>query len=146
MEEVALPPITPASVYVPPAQIVAAEPAVAVAAGLIVNTIVLVTKPQGPAGSLVVKVNVTEPAAISAADGVYTAVAEVAELKVPVPEVVHVKLAALPPIEPAKVYVLPAQIVAAEPALAVAAALIVTVLVALAAAQPPDATIELVTV
>ena len=49
---------------------VAFEPAETVAAGLMVKSIVLFTATQGPAGSLVVIVNVTEPAAISAADGV----------------------------------------------------------------------------
>ena len=36
-----------------------------------------------------VKVKVTVPAVISAAPGVYIAIGELAELKVPLPEVVH---------------------------------------------------------
>lgn len=103
VEETALPPITPAKVYVPPEQIVALLPAAAVAAGLMVITIVLVTNGHGPAGSLVVNVKVTVPAAMSAPEGVYTAVADVAKLNVPVPEVDHNNVVALPPIEPANV-------------------------------------------
>ena len=45
-------------------------PAFAVAAGLIVMCIALLTTPHGPFGSLVVSVSVTPPAAISAAFGV----------------------------------------------------------------------------
>ena len=49
---------------------VAFAPATTVGAGLMVNVIVAVTAGQGPAGSFVVIVRVTVPAAISAADGV----------------------------------------------------------------------------
>ena len=38
--------------------------------GFIVNTIASITAPQGPVGSADVNVNVTNPAVISAADGV----------------------------------------------------------------------------
>jgi uncharacterized protein with FMN-binding domain len=100
---VALPPIEPARVWVEVLQIVASLPAFAVAVGLIVNIIESLTKPQGPSGSLVVNVRVTEPALISFADGVYTAVADVVLLNVPDPEVVQVKLVAPPEIAPANV-------------------------------------------
>ena len=69
------------------------------------------TAGQGPVGSFVVKVKVTVPAVMSAADGVYTAFTKEALLKVPVPLVVQVLLVADPPRVPAKVTVLPAQIV-----------------------------------
>src|SRR5207247_569509 len=48
-------------------------PALAVALGLIVTCIVALAAPQGPAGSSLVSVRVTPPAAISAALAVYTA-------------------------------------------------------------------------
>ena len=48
---------------------IASAPANAVAAGLIVSTILSLTAGQGPTGSLVVNVIVTVPAAISAAEG-----------------------------------------------------------------------------
>jgi hypothetical protein len=51
------------------------------------------------------------PAEISAAEGVYTALSAVVLLNVPVPLVVHVALVAAPPMLPANVTVLPAQIV-----------------------------------
>ena len=53
-----------------PEQIVASTPALTVAMGFMVKTIASLTAEQGPAGSLVVMVNVTERADISAADGV----------------------------------------------------------------------------
>jgi hypothetical protein len=68
-----------------------------------VNTIVDVTALQGPAGSLVVKVKVTLPAAISAAEGVYVAVKSDVLLKVPDPEVDHKAEVAPPPMVPANV-------------------------------------------
>jgi len=69
VELVALPPIVPANVTVPPAQIVCAAPALAVAAGFTVTTTVDVAAVHGPApsGSFVVKVRVTVPDVI---DGV----------------------------------------------------------------------------
>lgn len=97
---VALPPIEPARVYVPVLHIDASLPAFAVAVGLKDNIIESLTEPQGPFGSLVVNVRVTEPALISFADGVYTAVADVVLLNVPDPEVVQVKLVAPPEIAP----------------------------------------------
>jgi hypothetical protein len=63
----------------------------------------------------------TEPAAISAAEGVYVVVAVVVLLKVPVPAVLHVNEVALPPIDPVIETVLLAQIVLSIPAFAVAA-------------------------
>jgi hypothetical protein len=58
---------------------------------------------HGPVGSFVVNVRVTEPAEISFAEGVYTAVADVVLLNVPDPEVDQVKLVAPPEIAPANV-------------------------------------------
>ena len=49
---------------------VVAGPALAVAPGLIVNSMLSVAAVQGPAGSFVVNVNVTEPALMSEAEGV----------------------------------------------------------------------------
>ena len=95
--------LAPVTVAVTFAQIVCEPPAVAVGNGVIVNTIESVAEVHVPAGSLVVNVSVTVPAVLSAAEGVYTAVADVALLNVPVPEVVQVKLVATPPIEPARV-------------------------------------------
>ena len=65
-----LPPLVPDKVWVLPEQIVASTPALTVAIGFMVKTIASLTAEQGPAGSLVVMVNVTERAEISAADGV----------------------------------------------------------------------------
>jgi hypothetical protein len=104
---------------------IASAPALAVAAGLIVSNIASVTAGHGPAGSFVFIVSVTEPAVISAADGVYVAVADVELLNVPDPELVHVSDVAPPPIDPPNVNVLPAQIVPSKPAFAVAALLMV---------------------
>ena len=53
-----------------PEQIVASTPALTVAIGFMVKTIASLTDGHGPAGSLVVMVNVTVPAVMSAADGV----------------------------------------------------------------------------
>src|SRR5262245_45501949 len=90
--------------------------------GWIVMIILSLPASHGPVGSLVVKVSVTEPAAISAGEGVYCAFKVLAlGLKVPAPPL-HVPLLAPPPIEPAKVTVAPlAQIVWSAPAFAVAA-------------------------
>ena len=69
VELVAVPPIPPARVTVPPAHTAWGVPALAVAAGLTVITTVLVAAGHGPApsGSFVVSVSVTVPLAI---DGV----------------------------------------------------------------------------
>ena len=64
VELVALPPIVPAKVMVPPEHTVCGNPAFAVAAGFTVITTVDVTAGHGPTGSSVVKVNVTVPLAI----------------------------------------------------------------------------------
>ena len=82
---------------------VASIPALTVAAGFIVSTIASDTAEQGPAGLSVVMVKVTVPTVISVAEGVYVAVKEVASLKVPVPDVVHVEEVALPPRVPERV-------------------------------------------
>ena len=83
----------------------------AVAIGFIVITTEEVTAGQGPAGSLVVKVNVTEPLLTSVPVGVYTAFSVVLlGEKVPAP-LLHVPPVADPPIDPAKVTVEPAQMV-----------------------------------
>ena len=100
---VADPPIVPGNVYVEPAQIAAAAPALTVAAWLMVSVIVLVTAGQGPAGSLVEIVRATDPAVMSAAEGVYVAVVEEVLLNVPLPLVVQVTEVAPPPMEPARV-------------------------------------------
>jgi hypothetical protein len=68
-----------------------------------VSTIASETEEQGPAGSSVVMVSVTEPPAISAGDGVYVAVAEDVLLKLPLPLVLQVKFEAPPPIDPERV-------------------------------------------
>jgi hypothetical protein len=80
---------------------------------------------------------VTEPAVMSAADGVYVAVADVELLNDPDPDVVHVNDVAPPPIEPPRVKVLPAQIVPSIPAFAVAALLMVRTIASDTALQDP---------
>ena len=65
-EVVALPPIVPASVIVPPAQTVCAAPALAVADCLTLIVLVALTAGQGPVGSLVVNVSVTVPVKLAA--------------------------------------------------------------------------------
>jgi hypothetical protein len=67
VDELALPPIVPFNVTDPPAQTVCGEPAFAVVPLLTVTTMVFETAGQAPAGSFVVRVNVTEPLKI---DGV----------------------------------------------------------------------------
>ena len=123
---------------------VALPPADTVAAGLIVNTIEFVTTPQGPTGSFEVIVNVTVPAAISAADGVYTGVVILGLLNVPVPEVVQVTNVVLPPIVPANVKVLPAHIEFAGPALTVAAGFIVKVIDEATATHGPAGSFDVI--
>ena len=72
VEEVALPlKLDPVVVYAVPAQMVAiGGPALAPAGRLMVSTMELTAAGQGPAGSFVVTVSVTEPAVLSAAEGV----------------------------------------------------------------------------
>jgi len=124
VEVVALPPMLPARVTVPPAQIVCGVPAPAVASGLTVITTVLVTDGHGPP---VVSVRVTVPLVM---DGVYVDVSEFMFENVPL-DALHVEVVALPPMMPARVTVPPAQIVCGVPAPAVASGLtvITTVLV-----------------
>jgi hypothetical protein len=109
VEVVALPPMLPAKVIVPPAQTVCTAPALAVAAWFTVIITVEIPALQGPApsGSLVVNVRVTEPLAI---EGVYVDVSEFAFEKLPV-GALQVEVVALPPMLPAKVIVPPAQTV-----------------------------------
>ena len=60
-----------------------------------------------------------------------------ASSNVPSPDFVHVLLVALPPLVPKRVYVLPEHIVASAPALAVAAAFIVSIIASVAAGHGP---------
>ena len=107
---VADPPTDPAKLTEEPSQMVCAGPALAMVEGWIVITTEDVTAEQGPAGSLVVNVNVTEPVLTSVAVGVYTALSvTLLGEKVPVPPP-HVPLVADPPIDPASATVEPAQI------------------------------------
>jgi hypothetical protein len=120
------PPKEPSVACVEPSQIVAAPPDATVAIALMVSTIVENVDPQGPPGSSVVIVNVTEPAVISAAEGVYTVVGSVFNKNPPVPEVVQRIEVAPPPKVPSVACVEPEQMVAAAPAEAVAAGSIVS--------------------
>jgi hypothetical protein len=70
VELVAVPLRVPVNDTPEPAQIVWLMPALTVAGGLIVITIVSLTALHGPTGSSVVSVNVTVPVLISAALGV----------------------------------------------------------------------------
>ena len=69
-DDVALPPLVPDNVCVFPEQIFASDPALTVAAWFIVKTITSFTAGHGPTGLFVVIVKLTEPAVMSAADGV----------------------------------------------------------------------------
>ena len=80
-----------------PAQITSAAPALTVAAAFMVSTMDETAAGHGPAGSLVVMVNVTVPLEISVAPGVYTGFTTAVLLNVPSPEVVQVEEVALPP-------------------------------------------------
>ena len=123
--EVAPPPTIPARLTVLLEQITWSAPAFTVAAGLMVNIKLSLTIGQGPVGSLVVRVSVTLPEAISAALGVYTAVIEVIVEKLPDPEEDHVADVAPPPKFPDKVAVVFEHIVLSAPAFTVANGLIV---------------------
>ena len=94
------------------------------------------TGPHGPIGSLVVMVSVTVPADTSPALGVYVAVAELALLNVPVPEVVQVIEEAPPPNDPPSVTADPLHEVLFGPALTVAAEFTVTLAEACGLEQP----------
>ena len=61
------------------------------------------TTGQGPAGSSLVIVSVTNPASTSAAEAVYAAPTMEASSKVPVPEVVHCEDSVEPPIVPDRI-------------------------------------------
>src|SRR4030095_6502747 len=124
---VAPPPTEPLKLIVPPAHTGCGLPALAVATGLIVIVTVDNTAGHGPVGSSVVKVNVTNPAATSAALGVYTASGLLAfGLKDPVPPV-HVDVVAPPPILPPNATEEPAHIVCAVPAFTIAFGLTVII-------------------
>lgn len=106
-------PIVATRFTLPPVQNVVDPPATITAVGsaLMVKIIWLVATAQGaPDGLLVVKVIVTDPAARSATDGVYTVLRTVVLPNVPVPEVDQVPIVADPPTLPAMVAVEPAQI------------------------------------
>ena len=114
------PPLTPDSKWVPPSQIVASAPALAVASGSNVSMRKSDAAVQDPAGSSVVIVSVTDPAVVSAGVGVYVVDTRLAFANVPVPEVDHVEEDALPPLVPATACVPLLHIVASAPAVAVA--------------------------
>jgi len=124
VEPVALPPMLPARVTLPPAHTVCGVPALAVANGLTVIITVLVTGAHGPE---VVRVSVTVPLVM---DGEYVEVSELVLEKVPL-DALQVDVVALPPMLPARVTVPPAHMVCGAPAPAVASGLtvITTVLV-----------------
>ena len=103
IDDVADPPLTPLRETVLPEQIVWAGPASIVGAAWMVIITLSLAGRQGPAGSLVVKVNVTLVFAMSVGPGVYSAVGEVASLKDPSPDVVHVALDAPLPKDPANI-------------------------------------------
>src|SRR5881394_507649 len=102
MPEAAPPPTAPASVTLGSlAHTAMSTPASAVAAGAMVMRMASLTAAHGPAGSFVVSVSVTPPAAISAAAGVYVALSAEAEgAYVPAPPL-QVPLVAPPPTPPA---------------------------------------------
>ena len=125
-----------------PEQIVSGEAVGATGIGLMVMITVSLTLPHGPAGSFVVKINM---ACVSPVPGVYTALKLLLDEKDPVPPL-HVPLVAEPPMLPASVAVVPAQMDWLVPASAVAAGLMVTLAEWLAAAHPPAATMVLVMV
>jgi hypothetical protein len=77
-------------------------PALAVGAGTIVKTIVLVAFPQG-AFPIAVRESVTLPAALSAALGVYIGVKVVPPVNIPVPEVPQLTELLLVAVAPAMV-------------------------------------------
>jgi hypothetical protein len=104
-----------------PAQIASSLPALTVAALLNVNTIISVADKHDPApsGSSVVIISITDPAVVSAFDGVYVAFKRAVLLNVPLPEVDQVELVALDPIEPLSITLSVAQMVVSFPALEV---------------------------
>jgi hypothetical protein len=115
---VALPPMLPANVIVPPAQTDCGVPALAIAGAFTVMSTVDVAALQGPEGSFVVNVSVTVPFVIV---GVYVEASEFTFEKFPL-DALHVALVALPPIVPFNVTVPPGTTVCGLPAFTVAAA------------------------
>ena len=130
VEPLALPPILPARVTLPPVHTVCGVPALAVADGLTVITTVLVAAEQGPP---VVNVNVTVPLVI---DGVYVEVRAFSFENVPLPAL-QIELVALPPVLPERVTVPPWHTVCAVPAFTVAEGLTVITTVLVTAAHGP---------
>ena len=72
------------------------------ARGFIVRTIISTPSWQGPvaSGSLLVKIKVTEPVAMSATEGLYVVANKEASSKVPVPKRLQEDTVALPPMLP----------------------------------------------
>jgi hypothetical protein len=103
------------------------EPTETVAAGLIVSIIVSLTVVHGEDCPVLLKIRFTEPAAMSAALGVYTAVGLLLLLKEPVPVVVQVPPVAPPLNVAAMVAVLFEQMGKSGPAFTTAAGFTVTV-------------------
>src|SRR5690606_14361999 len=104
--EVALPPMVPLRGAVSMAQMVSGAPASTVAAGSIVMTTSADAATQGPAGSLVVSVSVTVPAAIFPVPDALLILRLEALSKAPSPRAVdHVAEVAPPPMVPASVTV-----------------------------------------
>lgn len=122
---VAEPPIVPARGAVASAHIDWSDPAFTVGAGYIVTTMASLTEVQGPVGSLVVRVRVTVPEAISAALGLYVVASAVAFANEPVPDELHVEVEAPPPLVPETETTLPAQMSWSIPAFTVGAGEIV---------------------
>jgi len=144
---VALPPMLPAKVTVPPAQTVWGDPAFEIAAWSTVITTVEEAAVHGPvpSGSFVVNVRVTDPLEML---GVYVDVNKLAFEKVPL-GADHVALVALPPMFPASVTVPPAHTVCDTPAFAVAARftmMLAVLLRLIALPQEPDARFVIVIV
>ena len=108
-----------------------------------VTVSISLTVPQTPDGSLVVRVSVTLPAPISAAEGVYVDVGLDAFPKIPVPEVVHVAAVAPPPYCPLRVTALPLQLAMSGPAFTIGAWLTLTTTDPVALPQPLDVTVRL---
>src|SRR5690606_15229653 len=130
--------MTPANATVPSEHIVRFVPASTVGAGSMVITTSSVAGRQGPAGSWVVSVSVTVPAAMSPGPGVYTAFGRLAFLNVPSPRKGdRVALVALPPIVPASVAVVRAHIDNGAPASTVGAGLMVITTSSLTASHTP---------
>ena len=106
---------------VTPEQTALTVPALNVGIGLMVTCIVSFAAEQGPAGSFVVKIKSTPPAAIAEALGVKVVFSALGFVKEPLPgvTVVQVELVADPPIVPFKLTRDPLQIEVSFPAFTV---------------------------